>query len=120
MHCREVLSELSAPGRFADLLAKEQQHWQQHLAPLMARYTQNEARLQQLMTAHAQQQQQQVMLQDVLLQQTDKQLSGAASFSSSSSSSSVTVMDLVPAAAAATVGSTAAGSAMAMQTASKL
>jgi Mlc titration factor MtfA (ptsG expression regulator) len=101
MHCREVLGELTAPDRVASLMAQEQQHWQQHLAPLLARYTQNEARLQQLMTAQ-QQQQQHVLLQEVLLASTGE-FSSAASSTSSSSSSRDLVMDLVPAAAAARI-----------------
>jgi endonuclease/exonuclease/phosphatase (EEP) superfamily protein YafD len=112
MHCREVLSELTAPERFASLMAQEQQHWQQHLAPVLARYTQNEARLQQLMTAQAQQQQQQqqhVLLQEVLLASTQELGSAASNTSSSSSKSSDLVMDLVPAAAAARMQGTAAG-----------
>jgi DNA-binding helix-hairpin-helix protein with protein kinase domain len=111
MRRREVLVELTAPDRFASLMAQEQQHWQQHLAPLLARYTQNEARLRQLMAAHAQQQQQQqqhVLLQEVLLAST-QELGSTASNTSSSSRSSDLVMDLVPAAAAARIQGTAVG-----------
>jgi hypothetical protein len=111
MHCREVLIELTAPERFASLMAQEQQHWQQHLAPVLARYKQNEARLQQLMAAQAQQQQQQhVLLQEVLLASTQELGSGASNTSSGSSRSSRSsdlVMDLVP--AAARIQSTAEG-----------
>jgi DNA-binding helix-hairpin-helix protein with protein kinase domain len=118
MNCREVLRELSAPEKFAQLQAQEQQHWQQHLAPLLARYTQNEARLQQLMMAQAkqqQQQQQQVELQDVLSGVSERlAVRGTGSSSSSMNSSSSSsrridgvMMDLVPAAAAARMDSAA-------------
>jgi ethanolamine-phosphate phospho-lyase len=84
----EVLTELTSPSRLAQVQALEQQHWQQHTAPIMARYSENEANLQQLLMQQGNHKQA-AMPENMLIERLR-----ALSKSSSSSSSGSVIVDL--------------------------
>lgn len=85
--CSDVMSELTSPSRLLELQIQEQQHWQQHAAPILARYAQNEANL-KLLILQQQQQQQEAMPENMLIER----LRGLEKSSSNSSSSTGSVI----------------------------
>lgn len=89
---REVLQELSAPERLSQLLEAEQQHWQQHVAPLIAKYEQNEANLARLLAEQQARQEQQRRQQQLQQQLQEVVLAPCSGGSSGRGGATVAVM----------------------------